>query len=228
MEEQEVPGKDKITEYLENLNFKKKTFGGCDKEDVLSKFIEFAKMYSDSQKELKEQNEKITEEKDKIADQLENMIQLQTDLQNENEALQRKVEDLVEIQKSQEEKIKLVADMEFRQKLERNEILMRAEHDARLIKERAEQDVATMLEEGRQYLVNETREKKETLEKLNREINDHICDIRAVLRITGDEFLKVSSTITDLEERLNAYPPVMFIADGEEEDGKYYVEENGL
>lgn len=225
MDERRVSTPDEITMYLENLDFKKKTVGGCDKADVLHKVQELTRMYQDKINKLEEQVAQSKKAKVKAEETAEAASSKQTALQNENEELQQKIESLMEEQRAYEEKARMIADMEMRQKLERNEILIRAEHEAKLIKERAEQDAATIRAEGKQKFVKDIKEKKELLEKLNNELNSHMGDMKAVLRITNEEFSKVKNTIAGLEERLNAYPPAIFVEDDEYEGELYYVEE---
>jgi len=226
MEEGKMFQEDEIKIYLSNLEFKKKAFGGCDKEDVFSKLAQLTGMYQGRMRRLEEEAAAAAKRESEQVSKVEAAEKEVTALKNTNEELQRKVEILEEEQKAQEDKIRMVADMEVRQKLERNEILLRAEHEAKLIKERAEQDVLTMRAEGRQRFVKEIREKRALLEKLNQDMNNQVCDMRSVLKITTEEFSEMQSSILKLEERLNAYPPAMFIAD-EEEGETYYVEQKG-
>jgi len=225
MDEQSVSERDEIVVFLEKLDFKRKTFGGCDKGDVLQKLQQLANMYQNRLTKLEEAVAAAEKAKAEAEEKAEAVTGGHSALQNQNEELQQKVEFLLEEQKTHEEKARLVADMEVRQKLERNEILIRAEHEARLIKERAEQDAATMRASGRQRFTKEIREKKELLEQLNRELNTQVCDMRSVLKISNEEFTQMQRTILGLEERLNAYPPAMFLAEDEDEGEIYYVEE---
>lgn len=241
MEEKKVFQDDDIKEYLARLEFKKKTFGGFDREDVMNKLMELTTMYQDHLKRLEEQlsvqpipaapepepakaPEEVKEEHPELQGENEELQKKNEELQNKNEELQSKVEILLEEQKAQEEKARLIVDMEIRQKLERNEILLRAEHEARLIKERAEQDASAMRANGRRKFVQEIKEKRTLLDDINSQINNQVCDMRSVLKITSEEFTRMQSTITGLEERLNAYPPAMFLAE-EDESEICYVEQ---
>ncbi|MDL2295284.1 hypothetical protein LJC18_00485 [Lachnospiraceae bacterium OttesenSCG-928-E19] len=197
MDREKVSHQDEISFFLEQLDFRKKTLGGCDKRDVLEKISELNSLY-----------EKQMNEKEEVIRQLE-----------------QRIEDLLEEQKVQQEKMRLVEDMEVRQKLERNEILIRAEHEAKVIVERAEQGAATIRAEAQQKYATEIKEKRELLERLNHELNAQLCDMRAVLKITAEEFSSMQSTILGLEERFNAYPPMMFVTEKENEGETYYVEE---
>jgi len=224
MEERKMFQEDEIKTYLSNLDFKRRVFGGCDKEDVFSKLAQLTGMYQERMRRLEEETAAAVKRESEQVDKIEAAEKEVAALKNTNEELQRKVEILEEEQKAQEDKIRLVTDMEVRQKLERNEILLRAEHEAKIIKERAEQDALTVRTEGRQRFVKEIREKRALLEKLNQDMNNQVCDMRSVLKITTEEFSKMQSSILNLEERLNAYPPAMFIA-AEEEGEIYYVEQ---
>jgi|GEM_PF-2926383 len=225
MDEKNVSKRDEIAAFLESLDFKKKTFGGCDKGDVLYKLQELAQMYQDCLSKAEESAAEAKRAQTEAEEKAEAALKAYSTLQNEHEELQQKVEFLMEERKSHEEKARLVADMEVRQKLERNEILIRAEHEARLIKERAEQDAITLRSNSRQKFMKEIKAKKELLENLNQELNAQICDMRAVLKVSNQEFAQMQITIVGLEERLNAYPPAMFIAEDEDEGEIYYVEE---
>lgn len=227
METKEINKSDEIAAYLGELDFKKKFFGGCDKEDVLNKYMKLTQMYEERLDKIREQERTAQQAKDEADFELQELRERRTVLQNENEELQRKVESLLEEKKAHEERARQIADLEFRQKLERSDALLKAEREARYIKERAQQDAVTMREKGRAHLVEEIKKKRELLERLNTEVNDQICDIRAVLRVTDEEFIKMHDVIGGLEERLRSYTPTTFFLESEENEGEMkYVEES--
>lgn len=111
-----------IAEYIENLQFRKKTFGGCDEEDVLQKIGGICKMYeaviSRLEKEYGEKSSELIGSMSQIRDYREHTL---AKARNEAEAILQTAQKDVKAEEEKLEKLRSIYSRQTEQIRRENE-----------------------------------------------------------------------------------------------------------
>jgi len=195
VEQQQITMKD-IVEYLRGLSFKTRSFGGCDKEDVLDKIEVLTRMY---QQLLEGREQQWQAERDACTQQVE---QLREAVGGERARVQDKLHQLREAEERSKQELIETAE---RLKKGHDEILIRARHEAGQIRIRAQQE-AQALVAHRQEELGRLAKDQEEFKRQQRQVQEgwanELLEHKVSLRILQEELRAMLSKAGELEGRM--------------------------
>lgn len=198
-----------VESYLQTLEFKKKSFGGCDEEDALAKMHELAALY---QEEVDRLERKVKAAEQRAAD-YENrqaeVRQLMTAAQNMKDTMLAKAEEESKqvIARAEREAQRLID----RASADAENIAARAAAESIVVVSEARDEASRMRSEARQEAECAQRELQETTEALleaqmevKAAVKRHTDTAYAKAKVANDNLGQIVEMLADLRESVSS------------------------
>ena len=201
-----------IAEFLNQMTFRKKIFGGCDQEDVLDQIETITLMY---QKLLTDMNAKMAasvqtastagaeieaarNETAAVRSELESLKVIHQQDEAQILSLKNELTAMTNTQNEFDEKTRLLTESMLRQERERGEIKAWAEKEAQVILLKAEKDAQELVEKKQKELDRQIDDQKAQLAMIKKE-----CEL--VRREQDRDKRKVIGNLTDVRKDLEVF-----------------------